>query len=194
MTDLSDGFGDDLSIEERIIANERLLKLKAAERNRIPEFWDDVLQEGRIVQWQVMEKRPEAAPAYISASMSNRIQKVINRQTWTGYESRHGRPTDPIRRKDRDSFDDPDFHTVASAAETLDKVIFAYHHGEILQALNSLTERQREYVYLRFWQGLTNPEIAARFEMSRSAVEREWNTKTKPALLEQLEHLHELVG
>lgn len=193
MSGIDDGFGDELSIDERITANERLLKLKASERNREPEFWDDVLQEGRIVQWQVLSKRPESAPAYVSAAMSNRLNEVITRRSWFGSEAKRGHPVDPIRRKDRYSFDDPDFGDIAGAASTIDAVIFAYHEGEILKALNGLTERQKTYVYLRFWEGLSTPEIAAKFDLSKQAMEAEWRTKTRPALVERLQHLKELV-
>ena len=76
--EVNDGFGEsrsDLDYEEYLLDNERLLKLKAAERMRgsdvASDIWDDVLQEGRIVQWTVLEKRPDSARAYVSAAMSH---------------------------------------------------------------------------------------------------------------------------
>lgn len=50
-----------------------------------------------------------------------------------------------------------------SLLTNLGDVEFAYHHGEIAQAMASLTPRQREYVYLRFHLGYTTPELTAHF-------------------------------
>jgi RNA polymerase sigma factor (sigma-70 family) len=200
MVHLDDGYGDDpvrreMDYEEYIAENEGLLKLKAAERTRgnvtSSDTWDDLLQEGRIVQWTVLEKRPESARAYVSAAMSNRISECINRGTWTGLERTHGKPVDPIRRplKSRDSVDDPDVTIVVSSGDWVDHVMMAYHHGEIMQALNELTFRQREYVFDRFWLGMSNPEIAARRGLSTGEVERQWRCTIRPHLVEKLVHL-----
>jgi len=193
MSRIDDGFGDDLSIEEVIISNERLLMKRAAERINSPQDWDDILQEGRIVQWQVLSKRPESAPSYVSAAMAYRVTNAATQRSWFGSEAKHGHPIDPIRRTDRDSFDNPDFHDVATASDTIDKIIFAYHHGEIAEALSALTQRQREYVYYRFWEGLSTPEIAAKQERTSKAVDSEWRNTTRPKLLKKLEHLQELI-
>lgn len=40
---------------------------------------------------------------------------------------------------------------------------FAYHHGEIAQAMASLTPRQREYVYLRYYRGYGTAELTKHF-------------------------------
>lgn len=39
----------------------------------------------------------------------------------------------------------------------------AYHHGEIHQAIRSLTHQQQRYVYLRFWRGKSHGEMTPDF-------------------------------
>ena len=195
---IQDGFGDDqeqIDLDAYIRENERLLRLKTAERTRgnasSNDTYDDLLNEGRIVQWEVLTKRPDADRRYVSAAMSNRIMECLKRGTWTGLERTHGKPVDPIRRPlhERSSVDDPDVDVVISSGDWADRVAMAYHHGEIMQALNSLTFTQRVYVYERFWEGRTNPEIAARRGLSTGEVERQWRVNIRPSLLGQLEYL-----
>ncbi len=195
---LQDGFGDALSSEEMaasIEANERLLRLKAGERmrgnERATDVWDDVLQEGRIVQFEVLRKRPGSAREYVSAAMSHRIIEVLTRGTWTGMERTHGKPRDPLRRGDRYSVDDETLQLdqVVGSSDWIDGVIMAYHHGQIHQALAALTFTQRQHVFARIWLGMSDPEIAALQGCSRQTVERRWRTEIKPQLVEELEHL-----
>jgi RNA polymerase sigma factor (sigma-70 family) len=178
-----------------IEGNERLLKLKAGDRLRgsdaATDVWDDVLQEGRIVQWSVLEKRPESARAYVSAAMSNRITECVTRGTWTGMETHRGRPTDPLRRRDRSSVDDETLQLdeVVDQANWVEEVLLGYHRGEILEALNALTFTQRVHVVRRFWGGWSNAEIAAAQGCSKQTVERQWREDIRPQLVDELEHL-----
>ena len=98
---------------------------------------------------------------------------------------------DPLRRRDRDSVNDETLRLdeVIDAGELVDDVAVAYHHGEIIQALNALTFTQREYVFARFWLGKTNPEIAAERGLSAGEVERQWRVNIRPVLLDELHHL-----
>jgi RNA polymerase sigma factor (sigma-70 family) len=195
---IHDTFGDDrrdIDYEEYIRSNERLLKLKAGERLRhnqlARDIWDDVLQEGRIVQWRVLERRPESARAYVSGAMSHRISEVIKRDAWFGYEAKTGHPIDPLRRHDeRDSTDDEEFYyEVVQAADWVDHVMLAYHHGEIAQALSALTFTQRQHVYARFWCGMSEDEIAALQGVSKATISRHWRLDIRPQLQGRLAHL-----
>jgi RNA polymerase sigma factor (sigma-70 family) len=197
MGGLQDGFGDDLTIEEYIASNERLLKIKAAERTRGHEaardIWDDLLQEGRIVQWAVLEKRPDSERSYVSAAMTNRIKECISRGTWTGLETHQGRPRDPLRRpgSSRSSVDDETLQLadVVDQADWVEHIQLAYHHGEISQAINALTFTQRVHVVARFWYGMSNAEIAAQQGCSKQTVERQWRETIRPHLVRELGHL-----
>ena len=195
MAGIQDGFGDDLAIDEYIREHEGLLRLKAAERTRgnrnSNDTWDDILQEGRIVQWQVLQRRPDAPAAYVSAAMSNRIMECILRGTWTGMSRTHGKPLDPLRRGDRDSVDDETLQLdqVVDQADWVEHALLGYHQGQILKALDELTFTQKEAVVLRFWGGMTYAEIAARQGISKQTVERQWREIIRPALVEELELL-----
>jgi RNA polymerase sigma factor (sigma-70 family) len=198
MGGIQDGFGEHLAVdemEEYLLSNERLLKIKAAERTRGSEaardIWDDLLQEGRIVQWAVLEKRPESARAYVHAAMSNRMIEVLTRGTWTGMPTAQGRPRDPLRRRDRDSVDDETLQLadVVDQADWVEQVQLAYHHGEIHQAIDALTFTQKAHVVARFWYGLSNAEIAAQQGCSKQTVERQWRETIRPHLVRELGHL-----
>jgi RNA polymerase sigma factor (sigma-70 family) len=199
---IHDTFGDDrrdIDYEEYIRDNERLLKLKAGERLRHNEMardiWDDVLQEGRIVQWMVLKRRPESTSQYVSGAMSHRIMEVIVRDAWTGSEAKTGHPIDPLRRRaERDSVDDETMgiDEIVDSSDWVDEVIAAYHDGEIQQALSSLTFTQRQHVFARFWCGMSEPEIAALQGVSKATVSRHWRQDIRPRLARRFAHLAEV--
>jgi RNA polymerase sigma factor (sigma-70 family) len=195
---LNDGFGDTLSAAEAaqaadctemLLTKERLLQIMVAERRVPPNDYEDALQEARITLWRVMSAKPDVAAAYLHRAAAYRITECRDRQTWTGHTRHHGQPTDPLRRVDRDSLDDPDSSFEAAAPEVFDSVLIAYHEGEIVRALNLLPARDREYVVLRFWGGLTHAEIAARQNLSKQHMQRIWLKSTKPRLAQALAHL-----
>jgi RNA polymerase sigma factor (sigma-70 family) len=195
---LQDGFGDALSSEEMaavIEANERLLRLKAGERLRgnssATDVWEDVLQEGRIVQFEVLSKRPGSTREYVSAAMSHRIIEVLTRGTWTGMPTAQGKPRDPLRRGDRDSVDDETLQLdqVVDSSNWVESVQMAYHYGEIHQALAALTFTQRQHVVARIWYGMSEPEIAALQGCSVATVSRHWVKDIRPQLAEELARL-----
>lgn len=175
-------------MERAIAEREALLRLKAADRVHDPAMWEDVLNEGRIAIWDVLTKRPDADSRYVSAAMSNRMTSAASRDDWTGKPSQQGRVE--ASRRTVASFDDPDFAWEPAAPDLLDDVLRAYHHGELMAALNQLTPRQRHYVYSRFWEGKTNAEIAAELDTTAKALNASWNNYTRPALRQMLEVLH----
>lgn len=189
---ISDGYGDRLTldeIDEIIASKEHLLWVQAAERGVNPNDWGDVINEGRIAAWEVLQKRPDAPAAYVHAAMGKRMTEVLTRGVWFGMEGHRGKAIDPIRRVDRDSFDDPDFKWDPVADDVMDSILMAYHDGEINQALDMLPPRWKEYVVLRFWMGWTNPEIARLHGVNQGNVERTWRQAIRPRLAEMLERL-----
>jgi hypothetical protein len=188
---LHDGFGDHVEdfYEQVIRDKERLISLQAAERGTDPNVWDDVLNEARITLWEVLVKHPDKPPAYAHRATGMRIVEVLTRGVWTGMEGHRGRAIDPIRRTDRDSFDDPDLGLEVAAADVLESVQLAYHHGEILQAIAALPANHRQYCYLRFWGGYTNVEIAAIQGVKAGNMARMWTESIAPKLADSLAHL-----
>jgi RNA polymerase sigma factor (sigma-70 family) len=65
---------------------------------------------------------------------------------------------------------------------SLDGIELAYHHGEIQHALNQLTPREREYVYLRFWRGWQKPQLIGFFGYEPNGLWRTARTKLKASL------------
>lgn len=193
---LSDGYGEALSLDQvsaMIEENERLLWIKTRDVARRPEDWDDLLNEGRIVQWEVLTKRPDAPREYVSAAMSMRLREAATRGTWTGMPRQQGKPSiDPLRRHDRDSLDDPDLYHDAAAEFDLDPLLMAYHEGEILQAIRALPERHQRYVVQRFWMGLTHAEMAPSIGIKPGNMARMWTESIRPVLGQALAHLREV--
>lgn len=189
---IDDGYGDTRDwehVEEVIREKERLIALQAAERHSDPNDWQDLLNEARITIWEVLNRRPDAPPAYIHAATRQRLTEVATRGVWFGMEGHRGKAIDPIRRKDRDSFDDPDFAIEATSPDVFDAVEWGYHEGEILQAIRALPERYQRYVVLRFWGGLTPAELAPVMGVKSTNLARMWTDSIKPVLAEHLAHL-----
>ena len=189
---LNDGYGEQLSheqVEDIIDQKERLLRIIVSERTTDYAL----LNEGRITIWEVLQKRPDAPSPYLTAAMKQRVIEVLSRGKFTGMPSQRGKPSvDPLRRSDRDSFDDPDFGAEFAAADSLDTVLLAYHEGEILRAINELPQKHKEYVILRFWGGYTNTEIAAIQNVKAGNMARTWTEVIRPRLEEALSHLIDL--
>lgn len=73
---------------------------------------------------------------------------------------------------------------VFGAADRYEEMVLAYHYGEIHEAVADLDPIYREYVYLRFWCGSSDPEIA-----STLGTRVHWSDRVRPRLLERLAHL-----
>lgn len=69
------------------------------------------------------------------------------------------------------------------SSDRLYDIALAYHYGEIYQALNELPDLWREYIYLRFWEGLGPTEIVS------MGVTVSWRRDVRPVLAEKLHHL-----
>lgn len=191
---IHDGYGDNHyeydEMEETIREKERLLQIQVSERNSDTNVRDDLIQEARITVWRVLSKRPDASPAYVHASTGKRVVELVTRgHQWFGMEGRQGLERDPLRRIDRDSFDDPDFAIGATSPDVLDLVAMAYHEGEILEALRTLPTEQRTYVVLRFWGGWTHNELRTVMHMNSLKMHALWDQEIRPALAARLNHL-----
>lgn len=73
---------------------------------------------------------------------------------------------------------------VLGAQEHLEEVALAYHYGEIHEAVADLEPLWREYVYLRFWAGYGDLEVAREV-----GTRVHWNDRVRPILAERLAHL-----
>jgi DNA-directed RNA polymerase specialized sigma subunit len=78
-----------------------------------------------------------------------------------------------------------------SANEKMDDIEVSYHYGEIHQAVASLPEHWREYVWFRFWGGLTDAQAV---RSVKETYRGEWEKHMKPHLRDELKHLSSVVG
>ena len=69
-------------------------------------------------------------------------------------------------------------------SDKIDSIVLAYHYGEIHKAVADLDPLWREYVYLRFWRGHGDTEVA---QILGTRVH--WHNRVRPALAERLSHL-----
>lgn len=186
---IDDSFGDDdLWFEDRIRERDRLIQIQVSEQSRDGSIRDDLINEARLTVWKVLCEKPDAT-GLLSVATKRRIGELVQRgQRWTGMETKHGHPIDPLRRP-HETVDDEDHPVVVEAADVLSGVEMAYHEGEILDAIRSLEPRHQAYVILRFWGGYTNPEIAAIQSVGVGNMSRTWTTVIQPALAERLQHL-----
>ncbi len=161
------------------------------------ESLDDLIQEGYIAMWRACGSfDPDSGPAdyWLKRSATRRMLTVLQRNHWTGQDQRfnggHGgsQPEQPVLSFDvlSAALDNPFDVEDVLVTLRLDDAAWAYHEGEIMAALASLTERERRYVVARFWGDLTNPQLVPVMDMPNPA--NLWKT-AKPKLREKLAHL-----
>jgi DNA-directed RNA polymerase specialized sigma subunit len=73
-----------------------------------------------------------------------------------------------------------------AAVEYMDDLEIAYHYGEIHEAVAALPDHWREYVWLRFWGGLTDAQTVRSI---KETYRGEWERHMRPRLREELKHL-----
>jgi DNA-directed RNA polymerase specialized sigma24 family protein len=73
---------------------------------------------------------------------------------------------------------------ILGVEQHLDEVALAYHYGEIHEAVADLEPVWRQYVYLRFWEGYGDQEVARAL-----GTRVHWPDRVRPMLAERLAHL-----
>lgn len=111
----------------------------------------DLVQVGRVAMWRAIETfdaERGAAPSWLTTRA-------------------YGSMCDALRARDKHRVYAAWFalneHDQSCEQDIEDAVVWAYHRGEIAQALAALTPRQREYVQLRFWNGRSTEELTRHF-------------------------------
>ncbi len=135
---------------------------------------DDLEQIGRIGAWRTGS--PDL-PLQVLAAKQDMIDAVKPAQKHTLYQG--------YRLGTAEDTDEYVNATYATDDAMDDLVIAAYHAGELHKAISNLSPRQREYVQLRFFKQLSQPEIAERFGYDPRGL---WRV-CRARLLAQLEHL-----
>jgi DNA-directed RNA polymerase specialized sigma24 family protein len=138
-------------------------------------FVEDLAQEGWIAMWRQI-KTGRSAEKFLIQAAKSRMQ-TCRRDWFTTGKSKANAPN---------GRDIPE----QGFQQDLELM---YHFGEIHTAINALTPREREYIFLRFWaftgetgKGTPNPAIQSRFKSSNATAH--WNS-ARAKLAEALEHL-----
>lgn len=195
---ISDGFGDELTNEE-VVHNFRLWTYKVANSFHQTGLVDadDLAQEGLIAMWRALEKKggkAHVSATYLTQTGRFAMIKIVEGKPLTGGDTTPGpryRPsTVGVDWSDVAAHgEDYGFERLLTADDLLSAVDWAYHHGEIVECLNSLSPQDRAYVYSRFWQGKTDTEIAAERGVSNKMLGGRWAKTIRPVLVKALAHL-----
>jgi RNA polymerase sigma factor (sigma-70 family) len=185
------GYGDALGVDEVLDRFYRISHHAVGQHNRpTDENYDDLVQEGVVAAWKATQQPLRDPVVYGGVSARRRIKDIALGKTSMLGSERGGPIYDPMRVRphQRESFDSPEVEML-EAADLLALVEMSYHRGTIMRAIATLPQRQREYVYLRFWQGMTNEEIGALRGTSLDAERSLWLRSIKPTLARELAHL-----
>jgi RNA polymerase sigma factor (sigma-70 family) len=208
---VNDGYGDNLPDHEVIARFEKWAHSVAGNlTNPYRPLYDDVVQEALVEAWRILAvKGGKAAVSatYLTMNMRRRMRDVANGRPMYGGDRRPGPRTEPpatvsldALAAGRDRDEDVDltelrdgYAHLLHAADLVESVQLAYHDGDIGRALAELSPADRRYVTLRFWQGMSDVEIAALLGADKRNVGQSWHRRIKPRLREQLAHLADAV-
>lgn len=140
----------------------------------------DLCQEGYLGMWEAI--RNFDGTGTLEGWMRQNARWKMN--VWMTRFTRHPEPAVDM--------EDPVWSDLIASGE-LDSVFTAYHHGEIMEAINSLSETQKEYVYRRFWLGQIQPEISKAMNVVNAGTSY-WTARygARTKLAEKLAHLVEV--
>lgn len=139
----------------------------------------DLAQEGWIAMWralQIYNPTLGALPPWLTYAARTRMSECVRRKSYTGMPARYGRLKGTATEIPVSSFE-------VDVAATTEDIELAYHHGEVVAAINSLSPEQREYVYRRFWQDEPPQKL-------NRELRNRW-VGSKPKLQLRLQHLRE---
>lgn len=156
--------------EHALLKEYRPWLLKVAAGMTSPDRVDDLAQEGYIALWKAIKTWDGKTPLDYWAKFKarGRMIEMVTVRWKTAKEAQYV-PAD-------------DDWFAQALTVSLDGIELAYHEGEILQALNQLTPREREYVYLRFWRGLQKPQLVGHFGYEPNGLWRTARAKLQVSL------------
>lgn len=135
---------------------------------------EDVAAEGWIAIWRELYRVGwKADEPWLKTVARNRMRDVVKAMLASNRDERQTLYAD-------------DLTELWEGEETLGAVELAYHRGQIAQALDQLTPKQREYVYLRFFCGWQKTELNEHFAMA--SANNLWKY-ARPKLALALAHL-----
>lgn len=167
----SDLYGDSLSWEQQLLSlddEDRVLNSYRRWLHKVVNLLqddvghpdhDDLVQEGYVAMWKALQTYDPARgaiSAWLTTAARMRMKDCLRTHCgWTGQSPAYGGGKRPDEGTTVMSLMDDDLvlEEMLGAADLLESVEVAYHRGEILRAVSSLTPSQRRYVVYRFWLG-----------------------------------------
>lgn len=151
----------------------RWLRVLASQRTQgRPEMFDDCVQEGAIVIWQVLGRWPDAPRAYVTGAVQKRMAGVLRGDRLVGAPGHQGKKDASTSVVDSDV---PELGTLEVG-----------DWSDVRDAVQSLPERDRELVFDRFWLDREWEVVAANLGLSSGRVESKWRDQIRPALRKAL--------
>jgi RNA polymerase sigma-70 factor (sigma-E family) len=144
----------DMAVEELYAAHYRRLVRLSVLLVRDPETAEEVVQDAFVAmhgRWRRL-RDPDLALAYLRQAVVNRSRSVLRHR---GVQTRHADVERPAVR------DLPGADEAALVTE---------RRATLLDALRTLSDRQREVLALRYYLDLSEAEIASTLGISRGAV------------------------
>lgn len=171
--------------------------LRVASNMTTGENIQDLAQEGWIAMWRASHTHKGGASLdyWLKYKAIRAMLEYARRQGKGGVVFKGGRQAAP----EGDALKaplpfDPDVLKEMGRFVDNGEVESAYHQGEIVEAINSLTTRQREWVYLKYFRDYSDAALLAHFKYPASSL---WYNKTDGArwkLQEALSHLEDVNG
>lgn len=169
---------------ETVLANfEEWVVRRAAWMTADRELRKDLEQVGRIAIWEACQSFNEMSgslPSWVTFKARNAMRDHFSTPKWGRVATNEW------------AFDlfDADWHNLLmDRGASRDMPDMAYHQREIVAAINSLSPRQREYVYLRFFCDYKAPELRQHFGYDPQGLWSSPKNGAKNKLRPQLVHL-----
>lgn len=129
-----------------------------------PDDVDDLAQEGYIAMWRALDTfDPDkgALPPWLTKAAKMRMHDVVRRDVSFGQDYKRNPGSTDGTAVSLEALAVPELAEMESrtASALAEGTALAYHHGQIHAALQGLPEEQKQYVVMRFWCGMNNPEI-----------------------------------
>lgn len=178
-----DGYGDEVPDDEFV--GRWRAHAETTARKLVPEShasYDDLVQEALIHVWRTASARPGVSATYLAKGARMRPLQVLQGAQPIGGDSKPGPKSRPALVGVDWSDPECPIDEPVAGDEALEAIEWAYHRGRIAEALDGLTERDREYVYRRFWLGETDTELAPILGVSNKALGSRWTQTIRPHL------------
>lgn len=139
---------------------------------------DDLKQVGAIAAWKALESfdpsKSSSPESWAKMHAVNKMKTYISRLYGT------------CKDRNKPGYDLPIEDEVLDSPIRVRYNDLVYHYREIHDAIADLPEKQREYIYLRFWQQRVHAELVKHFGYNPTGL---WYKRSKEILKERLAHL-----